>query len=431
MNKLMILIPLVFLLSFVQLFAANDVSKVERLKEKVAEQKERIEEQRSKIDEAQKALDEAKDAVQKEIDKGKEEAKEDPTRHGTNKTLEKLKEEQNEKQEELDEEKKEMEKLNQKLKSLKEDLREAERKLEEKLDKLEGQVERQNPMPHTEEELKKYLKELETWNRPEWRTPMGKKLKERLRRKAKDRLKELNEKDQSAVPRKKTRRKMAFTLGAFGEWMINTIDPDFYTPSDLELIQEQLSSPTIFESLYDELGGEFFVGSFSELAEWQNIKTQPIISYGLSTSLRLTDRFQLAGYYGKSETSVQAGFPITVFTEDGFVEESEGFMESFIERHQARAEFNYLQAKKHVLFYFGACLQYNSEVEASSTAKIGRQIINIPSKSISANFQPGFSAGIQWSPAKLPNLGLQLGGRAIFSGDRVQTGASLGIFGKF
>ena len=82
----------------------------------------------------------------------------------------------------------------------------------------------------------------------------------------------------------------------------------------IETLQQTIyADPQLFEKLFESLGGEFFIGSFSEAPKFENFKQKSRNYFGLSGAFRFHPRFEIETQFGAYQTEVTAEFPIVIF----------------------------------------------------------------------------------------------------------------------
>ena len=316
MKKLMIISLLFFTaINFTSLYAQRAgrlIDEVDELENAITEQKTKIEAQKQKIKDAQSAVDE-------QIKKDKEFAEKFPKAHGVNEELNALKEALQNERDQLEADKTD-------LAELEEELRKTKEKLEKKLQKAVEDILKKNPLPDSEEELdefEKKIKELES-------KPRHAKLEEELRKRIQKRIdakrKELEE--QSALPgsqnqRGSNGREAIAHPNTNSEWTVGLhydswpgADAPFSNTHPDEVNQVIYGDAALFEKLFESLGGEFFLGSFSEPPNFVNPISGRQHFFGVNGAYWWNDRFALEAGFSKGRSSSSIEFPITVIELD-------------------------------------------------------------------------------------------------------------------
>jgi hypothetical protein len=211
-----------------------------------------VEKAQEKVDNAREAVGKAQKAVDDEIAKMKKEAEKDPKGHGSNPELEKLRKERSEAQEKLD-------KAQEALDKAKERLAKAREKFEEKQRKGMEEALKKRPLPDDKKGLEKYKKDMDSWKNDIWGTDEGEDLKRRIREKIDEKLRRLENNEQSALPQNNNQRSVGY-ISIGGTYIFGHPESWFVPHQAFDGI---MSSYETYSQLSEVVGGEFTPGDLS------------------------------------------------------------------------------------------------------------------------------------------------------------------------
>jgi anaerobic selenocysteine-containing dehydrogenase len=390
--------------------AAQTPESIKRKQEAVKKLEEQIKEQAKKIDDALREVGEAQKAVDEEIAESKKEGEDNPKRHGVNEELDRLRETLKNKVKAYEEAKRKREQLERDLAEAREELQEEKDEFEEKQEKALAEHLRKHPLPRDKKKLEKLKKDVDKWSNGDWKTPSGKDLKERLKKRIDEEIESL---EQTYVPGTKQH-----TVCVQATAMMTLTEPDpLFLPT--QTVQSAVTNPAVFEQLIERLGGEFFVGyPDGTLPENVQTNTQANVLPGLRVGLRLGKRFELQLGTSHYRQSWEGTFPVTVNPFNSTTGNAQ-VIDGTVKRNQsglmAEADLAWFAAVRAVRPYLRAGVRADMVLDDAVNAQLAGVPLVMPQPEIPAiGYAPFGGAGIRFV----------LWDRLI-----IDTGASYGKFG--
>lgn len=379
-NMLVHCLVALFLLAGHGLAGAQSLSSVKSAERAVQRAKENVQKAQENVDKAQKAVDD-------EIQKGKDQAKDDPKGHGTNPELEKLRGALKKAKSELGKAQKALEKAEEKLRKAKEKYEEAQRKrLEEAL--------KQKPLPDNKQELEKYKGDLENWKNGIWGTEEGEDLKRRLREKIDEKLRRLENNEQSALP-ENNRQRFAFAISLGGTIVVDNRSSQFVAP---ELFYQGLSSPEVYSDLYEGLGGEFIIGALTN-SGFTGVEMSGGQSFipGLGMGLSFPSGIEFGVQINRFKTDWSGSFPFTLFPFEGTSPQTlQGSVNRNLSGITIDMDARYFLSMSNIRPYLNAGIRGQWTISDQTSVWMGSATFPIATSALSGNrISPYAGAGVR------------------------------------
>lgn len=417
MKKLMLINLILIVSTCFSYLSAQSISgqrnRVERLEKK-------IERQKDKIAKAEKE-------VQDEINRLKKEAEKNPKAHGVLKELNKLRDQ--------------VTKEKEKLKKLEEDLKKEKDKLEEKLNDALDDILDKYPIPEDPDKLDEYeeeMKKLETNPRnSETEAELRKRIQERIDAKRK----ELEE--QSSVPEQQHQnfnnpksnweristeeepKTPKWSLGAqYTYWFTKESD---FSDSDFEKINEKIyTDEDRFLRLFEKLGGEFFIGTFSAPGRFTNNRFQAPQFIGVDGKLLFQEHFVFAAGIAKGRSSVSSEFPVTIIgLEDGTSRSINGQLLKNTDLYNSYVQMQYILFLGYLQAVMGTGVDFQYSSASTIDAVIGAERFEVERQDSKSTIYPRVDLGLRFKLNERLMIEANIKSRKIEQ--RLELGAGLGL----
>ncbi len=156
------------------------------------------------------------------------------------------------------------------------------------------------------------------------------------------------------------------------------------------------SDPQLLEKLFESLGGEFFIGSFSEAPEFENFRQSGDNVYSISGAFRIHPSFDVMAQFVVYKTKVTADFPIVVFDELTYdIRSAKGLLTTDLCSRSIQFSGNYYPFKGIVQPLIGAGTTVVFTKSIGTHAKIGDQKMDMPKNTFEKSLGVLFNAGVK------------------------------------
>lgn len=160
------------------------------------------------------------------------------------------------------------------------------------------------------------------------------------------------------------------------------------------------SDPALLEQLFEKLGGEFFIGTFSAPASLEDFRQERGLYKGISGGLLLSPRWQVEGSLGFHQSRITARFPLTAFSPETYEPYSlEGKVSTETTYTEAGLGAAYNFAAGAVRPFAGLGLHYSGARPGVTQAHIAGVAIDMEQQEAFHAFGPYLSGGLSWNPA--------------------------------
>ena len=144
------------------------------------------------------------------------------------------------------------------------------------------------------------------------------------------------------------------------------------------LLQTMYTTPGLFEQLYESLGGEFFIGSFTEAPKFENFTQENGNYLGFSGTYRFGDHFEATFQFSAYQTNVAASFPVVIFDNSSFeTTSSEGKISTDLKSNSIQVLGKYFPLTGKIQPFVGAGLAYTSTKSGVTKAQIHEVIFEL------------------------------------------------------
>lgn len=165
-----------------------------------------------------------------------------------------------------------------------------------------------------------------------------------------------------------------FLVELFGGTIFTPDDGTAWPLNDLlgKTQQEIYNDPVLLEKLFVRLGGEFFIGDFSEEPKPVNPQASNGWMWGFGTNYAITPNFSTTGSVGFAKHELNAGFPVTVFDfENGETQVLLGQLNVQISSIRAKLGGQYTLGQGTVRPFAGGGIQYARSTVREASANLG------------------------------------------------------------
>ena len=184
------------------------------------------------------------------------------------------------------------------------------------------------------------------------------------------------------------------------------------------LLNTMYSDPALLERLFETLGGEFFVGSMTGEAGFENFEQKGGFYFGASGACRLSPKITGKAHFGTYKTEITAEFPIVIFDQTTFEPVSaKGELSTTMRTNTFQITGNYFPFKGLVQPFAGAGVIYTSTKSSTTRAQLGTMAFDLSENLSNNSFGLAFHAGVE--VAVHPNIVLQLNGQ-VFSQSSIE-----------
>ncbi len=182
------------------------------------------------------------------------------------------------------------------------------------------------------------------------------------------------------------------------------------------------SDPQLFEKLFETLGGEFFIGSFSEAPKFENFRQSNGTIYGFSGAYRLSQHFDGQLQFATYKTKVTAEFPIVVFDETTFETTAKnGSLATDLKSNTFQIIGNYYPISGVVQPFVGAGFSYTFTKHSVTKAQMGEVVFDLSENASAKSIGLIFTTGVE--TIILKNIVLQFNGKVFSVSDPDGSGA--------
>lgn len=167
-----------------------------------------------------------------------------------------------------------------------------------------------------------------------------------------------------------------------------------------QLHQSLFSNPALLEQLFEKLGGEFFIGSFSAPGTLGDFRQEEDLYKGISAGIRLSPHWQLEGALGLYQSRITTGFPVTAFQPETPEPYSfSGQLSTELRNTEASLGASYFLCTGTVRPFAGLGLHFSGAKPGETEATI--EGITFPLETVATfhSFGPYLTGGIAWQPA--------------------------------
>ncbi len=167
-----------------------------------------------------------------------------------------------------------------------------------------------------------------------------------------------------------------------------------------QLHQSIYSDPALLEQLFNKLGGEFFIGTFSAPATLGDFRQERGLYKGISGGLLLSPRWQVEGSLGFHQSRITARFPLTAFSPETYEPYSlEGKVSTETRHTEAGLGAAYNFAAGALRPFAGLGLHYSAARPGATQAHIAGVAIDMEQQEAFHAFSPYLSGGLSWKAA--------------------------------
>jgi hypothetical protein len=161
------------------------------------------------------------------------------------------------------------------------------------------------------------------------------------------------------------------------------------------LLQKMYSDPQLFEKLFETLGGEFFVGSFSEAPKFENFRQSNGNYLGVSGAYRVNSHFEAKVQFSAYKTQITADFPIIVFDQNSFETQNlKGNLTTDLKTKTLGISGNYYPLTGIIQPYAGVGVLYSSTNSSVTKAQMGEVVFDLSENPKLNSFGLTFNTGV-------------------------------------
>ncbi|MCF8245851.1 MAG: hypothetical protein K9J37_06725 [Saprospiraceae bacterium] len=211
-----------------------------------------------------------------------------------------------------------------------------------------------------------------------------------------------------------------------GVFLNNPTDANQQAANGMGQLQNTVfSSPELFEQLFQKLGGEFFIGNFSDPSQPGKVFKNQSPSLGLNIGLRLLPHLKIEAGASRSSSEFGAAFPVVVFgQQNGQPQTLQGNLRT--EQQHLLAQFGgaWFLGKSTFQPFLGAGVQYARTAASTMQAELADTRFPVAKNSAGCSFGAYGTAGVEVHPSfplycraavnvrteKLPPTGEEVGG---------------------
>ena len=167
------------------------------------------------------------------------------------------------------------------------------------------------------------------------------------------------------------------------------------------LRQSLYSDPALMEHLFEKLGGEFLIGSYSKPATLDGFHCERSIYKGFSGGVQLSPQWQLDGSAGFNKSHITASFPMTAFQSET--------PEPYSFNGQLRTELRHTVASLGASYFLctgafrpfaGLGLHFSAVKPGVTAASIEGVSFPLETHEAYHSFGPYLAGGIAWQPGR-------------------------------
>jgi outer membrane protein W len=162
------------------------------------------------------------------------------------------------------------------------------------------------------------------------------------------------------------------------------------------LLSNIYSDRELFEKLYENLGGEFFIGSFSDAPKFENFQQTKGNYIGISGAFRFSPHFETSIHFATYKVEVTAEFPIIVFDEMTFETYStNGNLMTELKSNTIQLSGNYFPFSGNIQPYAGVGLVYSTTKSSQTKTQMGEVAFNLSENPAANSFGLIFKGGVE------------------------------------
>ncbi|MCB0706108.1 MAG: outer membrane beta-barrel protein [Saprospiraceae bacterium] len=213
-----------------------------------------------------------------------------------------------------------------------------------------------------------------------------------------------------------------FTVELFGGIIFTpnegTVWPLSQQLGDLE--KQIFTDPGTFEKLFESLGGEFFLGDFSEAPKPLNPQATTSWIWGFGSNYSITPNFSVAGSLHFAHHELHAVFPVTIFNStNGEMQSTMGQLNARVATMRGRIGGQYTLGQGLVRPFAGVGIQYTRAAVQDVNALLSGVPFDSELEVLTKSLGAYGTAGIEVHPTKLISFRVS----AFTGSEKMETGS--------
>lgn len=185
-----------------------------------------------------------------------------------------------------------------------------------------------------------------------------------------------------------------------------------FDDGSIDQVQQALySDPAFLERMFEQLGGEFFIGALSAPAKLEGFEEEYGLYKGATIGVFAMPHLRFEASYGQYRSRITAHFPVTAFRPETYEPYSlKGQLSMAAQHTEAALGASYAFGRGALQPFAGLGMHYSATRPGATQAAIAGLSFEVASHRPFHSFGPYFSGGLTWQPAG-PVL-LRLSGKA-------------------